>query len=109
RVGPITTLVMRRMRLVAPAAIARTARGSRDLATTRSVTTRLENGPRSARVAHSSINSPEIPTIRLGKPSATRMKPPTKKFFRDYPVTMVYVKLALVTLNEALRVRLLRR
>src|SRR5262245_34558383 len=69
---------MRRMRLVAPAAVARTARGSRDLETTRSVTTRLENGPRSARVAHSRINGPEIPTIRLGRPSAIRMKPPKK-------------------------------
>ena len=77
RVGPITTLVIRRTRLVAPAAIARTARGSRAWETTRSVTTRLEKGPRSARVAHSSINSPEAPTIRLGKPSAIRMKPPT--------------------------------
>ena len=59
RVGPMTTLVIRPMRLVAPAAIASTESGSSACDTTRSVTTTLENGPRSARVIHSSINSPD--------------------------------------------------
>jgi hypothetical protein len=45
-------------------------------ATTRSVTTTLENGPRSARVIHSSITAPEADATRLGKPMAMRIIPP---------------------------------
>jgi hypothetical protein len=67
------------MRRVAPAAIAKTANGSSAWDTTRSVTTTLEKGPRSARVAQSSIISPEAAATRLGKPSAMRMIPPKKR------------------------------
>src|SRR5690242_4569598 len=79
RVGPMTTLVINPMRRVAPAASANTDSGSSACDTTRSVTTTLEKGPRSARVTHSSINSPDAPMIRLGSPTAIRIFAPQRK------------------------------
>ena len=71
RSGAIAIAVISRIRRVTALAAASMANGSNVAQAMRSVTPRVENGPRSARLAHSSKRSPETPGESLGRLTPT--------------------------------------